>query len=120
MGRFGEQLASEHLAAAGMRVLDRNWRCRDGEIDLVVLDGTVLAFVEVKTRSSTEFGDPAEAVTPAKATRLRRLAIRWLAAQRAGTDALPWTEIRFDVVSIVRPRAGRDGGPDVRHLKAAF
>ena len=118
LGRFGEQLAGEHLAAAGMRVLDRNWRCRDGEIDLVVLDGTVLAFVEVKTRSSTAFGDPAEAVTPVKAARLRRLAIRWLAAQRAGTERLPWTEIRFDVVSIVRG-SGRDAA-SIRHLKGAF
>ena len=103
-----------------MQVLDRNWRCRDGEIDLVVLDGAVLAFVEVKTRSSTRFGDPAEAVTPAKAARLRRLAIRWLAAQRDTGDPLPWTEIRFDVVSIVRPAGGGSGVPTVRHLKAAF
>lgn len=120
VGRFGEQLASEQLTAAGMQVLERNWRCRDGEIDLVVLDGAVLAFVEVKTRSSTRFGDPAEAVTPAKAARLRRLAIRWLAAQRDTGDPLPWTEIRFDVVSIVRPAGGGSGVPTVRHLKAAF
>lgn len=101
-----------------MRVLDRNWRCRDGEIDLVGLDGTVLAFVEVKTRSSPAFGDPAEAVTPAKAARLRRLAVRWLAEQRRGSDPLGWTEIRFDVVSILRRDSG--GTPSVRHVKAAF
>ena len=101
-------------------MLDRNWRCRDGEIDLVVLDGPVLAFVEVKTRSSTRFGDPAEAVTPAKAARLRRLAIRWLAAQRDTGDPPPWREIRFDVVSIVRTGAAGDSAPAVRHLKAAF
>ncbi|HEV7193581.1 MAG TPA: YraN family protein [Jatrophihabitantaceae bacterium] len=117
VGRFGEQLAGEHLAAAGLTIIDRNWRCRDGEIDLVLLEGDVLVFVEVKTRSSTAFGDPAEAVTPLKAARVRRLAIRWLAAQRAGASPLRWSEIRFDVVSVLRH--GPDG-PTIRHLRGAF
>jgi putative endonuclease len=116
VGRFGEQLAVDYVSRAGLAVLDRNWRCIDGEVDIVARDGAALVFIEVKTRSSDAFGDPAEAVTPAKAARVRRLAVRWLAAQRDhGGEG--WSEIRFDVVSVIR--RGPDG-PVVRHLKAAF
>ena len=67
-------------ADAGYRVLDRNWRCREGELDVVVARGSVLVFCEVKTRRSTAFGVPAEAVTVTKQRRLRTLAMRWLDA----------------------------------------
>ena len=79
LGRWGEDLAAQHLVATGAVLLDRNWRCREGELDLVARepDGTVV-FCEVKTRSGTGFGEPAEAVGPVKARRIRALAVRWL------------------------------------------
>jgi putative endonuclease len=61
-GKYGERVAAQHLEAAGFEVLDRNWRCPQGELDIVARDGAALVFVEVKTRSSTKFGEPAEAV----------------------------------------------------------
>lgn len=112
IGRFGEQLAAQHLEAAGLEILDRNWRCAEGEIDIVAVDGGTLVVCEVKTRSGTGFGDPAEAVVGAKAVRLRRLALRWLAAHELG-----WTDLRFDVVTVLRRH---DGDPVVRHLRGAF
>jgi putative endonuclease len=80
-------------------VLARNWRCRDGELDLVVARGRAVVFVEVKARRSDRFGTPAEAVTPAKQVRLRALALRWLEA----TGARP-SSLRFDVVAILGDR----------------
>jgi putative endonuclease len=112
VGRFGEQLAVRHLEAAGLEILDRNWRCADGEIDIVAADGDTLVVCEVKTRSGTGFGDPAEAVVGAKAARLRRLSLRWLAAHGLG-----WRDLRFDVVTVLR---SPDGDPVVRHLRGAF
>jgi len=95
LGSHGERLAAAHLTAAGMAILDRNWRCRDGEIDLIARDGAVLAIVEVKTRRGVRYGTAAEAVTPAKVQRLRRLATAWLSATgiRAAT-------VRIDVVAV--------------------
>ncbi len=114
LGRYGEQLAAEHLTAAGMTVLARNWRCAQGELDLVLrdADGTVV-FCEVKTRSGTGFGAPAEAVGPRKARTLRVLASRWLDEHRPPGSS----EVRFDVVSIVRRRGE---APRLTHLQAAF
>jgi putative endonuclease len=81
-------------------VLDRNWRCREGELDLVVRRGRVLVFCEVKARSGTSFGMPAEAVSPSKQARIRRLAARWLAEHR-GPPARSPAQIRFDVAAIL-------------------
>jgi putative endonuclease len=113
VGRFGEQVAVDRLVAAGLEIVDRNWRCPAGEIDIVAVDAGVLVFVEVKTRSSLAFGDPAEAVSRGKAARLRRLALHWLAdhPDRHGVA------LRFDVVSVLR--RGPDG-PIVRHIEGAF
>ena len=112
LGARGEDLAAEYLIAAGMRIEVRNWRNRFGEIDLIVDDAGVTAFVEVKTRTSNRFGPPAEAVTFAKQARIRRLAGYWL-AERTG----PWVEVRFDVVSVlIEP--GTD--PVVTHFPAVF
>lgn len=115
LGRYGEQLAAERLADAGLEIIDRNWRCPAGEIDIVALDGSALVFVEVKTRSSLAFGDPAEAVSRVKAARLRRLALQWLADHPDRHSAV----LRFDVVSVLRSVAGAEG-PVVRHIEAAF
>jgi len=82
LGRYGEDVAVRHLLDAGWQVLERNWRCRVGEIDIVARDGGVLVFCEVKTRSSALFGVPAEAVRPAKVRRIRALACHWLADRR--------------------------------------
>ncbi len=72
LGKYGEDLAARRLVDAGFSLLDRNWRCRDGEIDIVARDGDVLVVCEVKTRRDVGFGTPLEAVTPAKAGRKRR------------------------------------------------
>lgn len=113
LGRYGEDLAAAFLTDRGMTVLVRNWRCNEGELDLVLrdADGT-LVFCEVKTRAGTGFGSPAEAVGWAKSRKLRALASRWLAESPAHG-----AEVRFDVVGIVRRRGE---APQVTHLRSAF
>jgi putative endonuclease len=101
LGAYGERLAERHLVAQGMVVLDRNWRCDAGEIDLVLRDGDVLVVCEVKTRSSVDYGAPHEAVTDVKIARLRRLAMLWL--EQRGVVV---RDIRIDLVGILRPRRG--------------
>lgn len=107
LGRSGEQLAVDHLTAIGYTILDRNWRCSMGELDIVALDGATTVMVEVKTRSSVAFGHPLDAVTPRKLARLRRLAGAWCEAHArdtvSGGSARP---IRIDVIGVV---SGRDG-----------
>ena len=110
LGRFGEDVAVRHLVALGMTVLERNWRCELGEIDIVARCGDVLVVVEVKTRATDAFGSPAEAVTARKAFRLRRLAARWLAEHPVSP-----AEVRIDVIGVVLPRRG---APQVDHLEA--
>lgn len=112
LGRRGEDLAAEHLQALGLVLLSRNWRCREGELDLVATDGTTLIVCEVKTRSGRGFGHPAEAVTQEKIGRIRRVAGRWLSAYHVA-----WCPIRFDVVAIDWPRGGT---ARVQHIPAAF
>lgn len=97
VGREGEQLAREWLTGKGLTILDANWRCPIGELDIIALDGDELAFVEVKTRSSTAFGHPAESVTRAKLARLRRLAGAWVEAHEVHASGM-----RIDVVAILR------------------
>ena len=77
LGRCGEQAAVEYLERAGLRILDRNWRCTEGEIDIVAAERQVLVICEVKTRSSAQYGSPFEAITRSKCARLRRLTVRW-------------------------------------------
>ena len=98
----------------GYAVLGRNWRCREGEIDLVVArDGNVV-FCEVKTRTGSGFGGPAEAVTAVKQRRLRRLATRWLGDERGSRR---FGEVRFDVACVT---FGAGGNPQLEVLEAAF
>ena len=111
LGARGEQLAADWYTARGYTVVARNWRCREGEIDLVVARDGELVFCEVKTRSSDRFGLPAEAVTPAKQRRLRGLAARYL-ADGAGPPIAGRRGIRFDVASVM---AGK-----VEVIEAAF
>lgn len=98
MGAAGEDRAAAWYLARGYEVVDRNWRSRSGEIDLVLRQGRTLVFSEVKTRSGRAFGEPFEAVTFAKQSRLRRLAAEWLRS-RASTFGQPM-DVRFDVVSV--------------------
>jgi putative endonuclease len=117
IGRYGESVAARHLSDAGLTIIERNWRCREGELDLIAVEGDVLVFCEVKTRSSEAFGDPAEAVAGRKAARIRKLAVCWLAERRDSGESDFWPQIRFDVVSVLRqPR----GAASVVHLRGAF
>ncbi|OBB44008.1 YraN family protein [Mycobacterium sp. 852002-51961_SCH5331710] len=111
IGALGEQLAVDHLRSVGLRVLERNWRCRFGELDVIAIDDTTrtVVFVEVKTRTSDRFGGVEEAVTPQKVRRLRRLAGLWLAAQQTG-----WPSVRIDVVGV---RIGRRRAPEIIHFQ---
>ena len=113
LGDAGEEAVARWYAAAGYEVVDRNWRCREGELDLVLARDTVLVFCEVKTRRTTAFGTPAEAVTFTKQRRLRTLAMRWLDAhpeRRART-------LRFDVAAVL---AARDAPPVIEVIEGAF
>jgi len=117
VGRYGERIAAQHLIDSGLHLIATNWRCAEGEIDIIARDGDVLVFCEVKTRSSLDYGDPAEAVNRVKAARIRTVALRWLAEQRQLGGPAYWPDLRFDVVSIVRSARG---AATVRHLRAAF
>ncbi len=109
LGRYGEELVSRYLREQGMEVLERNWRCEHGEVDIVALDGPCLVVCEVKTRRGTAYGDPVEAVTVAKALRLRRLTRAYL-NQRGGHRG----PVRIDVVGVLC-EPGRP--PVVRHVR---
>ena len=106
LGIYGENVAVAHLVGAGFTILDRNWRCEIGEIDIVARDGSTLVVCEVKTRSSTRFGVPLEAVTPRKAARLRRLAARWLQDQSVRRESVRPDEVRIDLVGVLRSDRG--------------
>ena len=111
LGALGEQLAVDHLTALGLRVIERNWRCRYGELDVIAADLTakVIVFVEVKTRTTDQFGGVAQAVTPQKVRRLRRLAGLWLASHDGS-----WAQVRIDVVGI---RIGNRRTPELTHVQ---
>lgn len=106
-GRWGENLAASFYERAGSEVVDRNWRCPIGELDLVVREGDVYVFAEVKTRRSDRFGPAAAAVGLDKQRRIRQLSVEWLRAHDVGH-----VEIRFDVVAIT--------GNQLEHLPGAF
>ncbi|MET8158093.1 YraN family protein [Sphaerisporangium sp. NPDC005289] len=97
LGRHGEQLAVDYLRAAGLRILERNWCCPEGEIDILGREGPVLVVVEVKTRSGRSHGSAFEAVTAAKLAKLRTVAARWLSGQSEW-----FSSIRIDVIALER------------------
>jgi putative endonuclease len=109
LGREGEQAAAEYLEKAGLRVLARNWRCSEGEIDIVAAERRVLVVCEVKTRSSTRYGTPLEAITRTKLRRLRRLAGGWLSA-----NGVLFETVRIDAIGIMR---GTDGSLTIEHVR---
>jgi putative endonuclease len=105
-GAFGEDAVAQWYRSGGYEVLDRNWRCSAGELDLVAASDAVVIFVEVKARSSGRFGSGAEAVDWRKQKRLRALALQWLRQQDRH-----YPELRFDVVDVdqrghIRPYLG--------------
>jgi putative endonuclease len=109
LGRHGEDLAAAYLTTQGFVLLERNWQCSTGEIDIVARDAETLVICEVKTRRGLVFGAPLEAVTPGKASRLQRLAAEY----RRQRDAPPGP-VRIDLVGVLVPRSG---APSVEHLR---
>ena len=109
LGAYGERVATQRLVDGGMVLVDRNWRCDLGEIDLVLREGDVLVFCEVKTRTSAAYGHPLEAVGPTKGARLRRLAARWLEEHDVHAAG-----VRIDLVGVLL--ADR-GAAEVEHVR---
>lgn len=111
LGKTGEDIAAEHLIGRGYRILQRNYRCKAGEIDIVAGRGRTVVFCEVKTRRTDRWGQPSEAVGHLKQGRLRRLAATWLAEHEVRAS-----NVRFDVFSVVADK----GRPVVTHIEDAF
>lgn len=109
LGRHGEDLAARYLQSVGMQILDRNWRCRLGELDIVALDVDAIVACEVKTRTDSRFGGPFAAVPGPKLRRIRQLVGQWLACHdyKAG-------RIRIDAIGIIRPTRG---AAELTHLR---
>lgn len=112
LGHRGEDAAAAYLDRCGMDVVERNWRTRSGELDIIAWEGGTLVLVEVKTRASVARGTPEESVTPAKQKRLARLAREYI----AGLGACP-ERVRFDVVTLLVLGADR---ALLRHHRNAF
>jgi putative endonuclease len=109
LGRYGERLAERHLTELGFTLLDRNWRCAAGEIDLVLREVDTLVICEVKTRRGLDFGHPLAGVDAVKADRLQRLALLW--ADEYGLTRVP---IRVDVVGVLLDAQGR---AEIEHVR---
>ena len=111
LGKYGEDLAAQYLNDRGYQIVDRNWRCSTGEIDLVALHHDRYIFVEVKTRNGTGFGHPFEAITSNKVSRMRKLVAQWcIANEKAGV------RVRLDAIAVLIS----GGRVAVEHLKQVF
>ena len=108
LGRWGEDRVVRWYRRHGFEVLDRNWRCSRGELDVIAQRGRIVVVCEVKTRSSRAFGNPAEAVGRDKQRRIRGLAVQWLSEQ----DRMGPVQLRFDVAEVI--------GRDLQVIEAAF
>lgn len=115
LGMIGEEIAFAYLSRLGYHLLERNYRCRLGEIDLIMLDGSFIVFIEVKARRGTHFGVPQEAVGAAKQARIRRLAEHYLQCK----DNEDY-QLRFDVVAVSFHKAGSQVKQVIDHIKNAF
>jgi putative endonuclease len=111
LGRAGEDLAADLYRRLGFVIVERNYRCSHGEIDVIARRSGTLVFCEVKTRTTDRWGQPSEAVGAVKQARLRRLAAQWLGERRPGP-----VQVRFDVVSVIV----RGGNTEVAHIPNAF
>lgn len=110
LGKYGEAVAVRYLERNGWMILGRNWRCDAGELDVIAQRDGVVAICEVKTRRSSRFGTPLEAVTPTKLRRLRKLAGRWLAQHQSYV-----ANVRIDVITVMVDDAGLS---QVQHIEA--
>lgn len=111
LGKYGEDLAANYLIDRGYKIIERNWRCSIGEIDLIAEDKAQIVFIEVKTRSSTDFGHPLEAITAKKVLRMQRLVCAWCADKnKVGSS------VRLDAISVLV----RSGSVAVEHLKQVY
>ncbi len=120
-GQLGEQMAADHLVEAGYEILERNFRTRRGELDLIAADADAIVFCEVKTRVCGGRSGPAvalDAVGPAKRRRLRRLATAWLHERRAAGDPPRRPRLRFDAIGVTLSPAGRLLA--LEHVRDAF
>jgi putative endonuclease len=109
LGKSGEQAAADYLESSGLRILARNWRCAEGEIDIVAVERHALVVCEVKSRTGTRYGSPLEAVSRAKLARLRKLAVQWLNAHGVRFD-----QVRIDVIGLVYEGTG---GFTIEHIR---
>ena len=109
VGQYGEELAARYLTTNGLTVIERNWRCALGEIDIVAREDDTLVICEVKTRRGLGYGSPLEAITYRKLTTLRKLAGRWLQTHQVRPAA-----IRIDIVAVV---FDRNTPPSVDHVR---
>lgn len=111
LGVYGERLAGNYLESLGYEILERNWRCSLGEIDLIAKDKARYVFVEVKTRNGAGYGHPLEAITEVKLGRLRKLVGEWCRLRQ-----LSGIDVRIDAVSVLVDR----GKVQLEHLKQVF
>ena len=114
LGRWGEDLAAVFLERKGYRIVDRNWKCRFGELDLVAEGEGYLCFVEVKLRRSNRFGTGAEQVDRRKREKLRTAAELYLQTHPAVLQP------RFDVIEVLAPNGLGTKNPKIRHIEGAF
>jgi len=112
LGAWGESVASEQIARRGFVLLEKNFRCRIGEVDIVAMDNKTLTFIEVKTRTSLDFGFPSEAINPSKKHKYHQIALSYINHKRFKD-----IEIRFDVIEIL---LSKNGSYTVNHIKNAF
>ncbi len=111
LGIYGERLAADYLTSIGYEVLERNWRCGIGEIDLIARDKDRWVFVEVKTRNGAGYGTPFEAITDAKMNRLRRLVGEWCRIRQVAG-----VQVRIDAIAVLID----NGQVKLEHLKQVF
>jgi putative endonuclease len=115
LGKHGERLAAEHLARLGFDIVERNYRTRWGELDIVAFDGTTLAFCEVKTRRLTAAGGPLEGLRALQRQRVRKKAESWLIER----TERPYAElVRFDAIGVTIDATGKL--VSIEHLEGAF
>jgi putative endonuclease len=110
-GLIGQNEAEKFLTGKGYRILERNYRVKSGEIDLIARDGEYIVFIEVKTRTNLLYGYPCEAVGGVKQRRIRQTALHYITRHRLSGD------FRFDVVEVLKQK---DGAPEITHLENAF
>ena len=114
LGAWGEERAAKYLRGKGYTIVERNFRCRSGEIDIIARRGDIIAFVEVKLRRDADFAEAREFVTAAKQRRVIMTAGYWLTSHQ--TELQP----RFDVIEIYAPEGEGTIKPEIRHLEDAF